>query len=532
VKITGVFPGRGAAFLLAFGMALMTVSLASGAPTASLVDPTARLNYGATSGSTELVLQVDGLSSQDKQSPTLLQNIRDLGQPSLPNVDVRTQEREPAGATARTWLVMLTVKDLPANSSQKRHLSLDVAGRTTLVEYTLTNQAVASFSWTVKAPASIAIQPGQAIPIGVFVGPVPATAVTVVNPYLVETKRKSLIAQNGLQLCRAPTGTCDRIDIPANTAVQLWMQGADGIGQYDGSLTVAANEKPQGDVITLTVYSTTLCLQAFGILAIFLGVLLAWGVIVFGRNLLNRDQMLVPAALLRARLSALRPDLEQNPTGVATPRISANIDALLNNLTPAQLATVGLPGILPTPGSTVPSADQLTAYRQRLQQSADWASVLETIVNDGLKLVWSRWANANNAQRQIITTAITNLDTIAEGQNPPSLDTVRPLIQAELNRVNAAFPAAPAALGGAPPSPKTYEQLNVQILQISAITWIVVIVATTAVGALALVLNSSFGSLSDFVTCVLWGLGLPIGGQALSASLGSVGTSFGVSVTR
>ncbi|MGY8662416.1 hypothetical protein Q3C01_08615 [Bradyrhizobium sp. UFLA05-109] len=58
------------------------------------------------------------------------------------------------------------------------------------------------------------------------------------------------------------------------------------------------------------------------------------------------------------------------------------------------------------------------------------------------------------------------------------------------------------------------------------------LLATIVVGALALVLNSSSGNFNDFITRVAWELGVPIGGQAMTASFGSVVTSLGVSVVK
>jgi hypothetical protein len=72
----------------------------------------------------------------------------------------------------------------------------------------------------------------------------------------------------------------------------------------------------------------------------------------------------------------------------------------------------------------------------------------------------------------------------------------------------------------------------VQIAAISLMTWLIVIGATTVVGALALVLNNKFGSAVDFVTCFAWGLGVPIGQAAMSASLGTVGNSLGITLPK
>jgi hypothetical protein len=519
---------RIAACVIAIGSALMLVGLAGAAPRVTLVDATARLDYGATGGNAVMVLQVDGLESADVQKPDLVKNVHDLLLPSPPNVsvEVKTEERQP-GATARTWLLMMTIKDLPAKSSQKRYLGLDVAGKSTNVEYTLTNQTVSSFSWTVKAPASIAISPGQAIPITISVGPVPATGVTVVSPYLIEGTRNSLLAPNGLRLCRVKTDPCPEttINLAAYEPAQLWLLGAEGIGQYAGSLTVAAREKPEGDSQNITVYSTTPCLQVLGIVVIFCGVFLAWVVNVFGRNLVNRNQMLAPAALLRARLSALETVLATNPTGFETRHTTDKITEVLGSLEPSQLR---VPGVWPPAWNAAPSEDQLAAYRKTLQDGANWTAVLEAIVNDGFKPIWSHWTDAS--KRDAIKTATGNIDALSVATSPPALDTTREKIQAQVNPVTSSRKAEEAA---PPPPPKTYQQLNVQIAQVSVIAWIIVILATTAVGALALVLkSSSFGSLADFVTCVLWGLGIPVAGQALSSvGMASVQTPLGVSVT-
>lgn len=515
--------------------AAMWASAAVAAPTATLIDPTARLDYGATGGNVTMVLQVDGLDAQAKQNSDLVQNLHDLDQPNPPNVtvDIKAEERAPSGSTARTWLLLLRIAGLPANSTQKRYLALDVGGKSVLLDYTLTNKAVANFSWTVKAPPSIAICPGQAIPLAISVGPVPATGITLINPHLVEKTRKSLIAPSGLRLCRNPGDPCndEKIDIPASSVTQLWLRGAEGVGQYEGTVTVASTEKPEGDAVPLTVYSTRRSLQVLGIIAIFGGVLLAWVVTVFGRNLLNRDQLLLPAALLRERIAALQPRLNANPTGIATPNLTTTITRLLGALSPTALTAAGLPRWFPVSSNALPSADQLDTYRRTLQGAADWAADLEAIVHEGLEHIWSHWNAATPAQQAAITAAITALDLIAAGiGGAPAIDSVRQQIRTQVNTVNTALGVAP--LGGAAPVPKTYDQLNVQIIQISAISWALVIVATTAVGTLALVINNTFGSFADFVTCILWGLGLPIAGQALTASMGTVGTSLGVSVSK
>src|SRR5207237_584540 len=131
--------------------------------------------------------------------------------------------------------------------------------------------------------------------------------------------------------------------------------------------------------------------------------------------------------------------------------------------------------------------------------------------------------------------AIKNLDDTVLVTTPPTLEKVRERIKGELDRLDAvlrgvAQPAA--AVGAVPAAPKTVEQLTVQVALVSAFMWLFVIVATTLVGTLALVLSNSFGSASDYLTCLLWGLGLPIGGQAVAATMGGVGASLGITITK
>ena len=505
-------------------------------PKVSLIKSTARLDYQSTDGKPTMVLQVDGLDAGELKDPTLLakEKLHDVGDPPLAKVDVLDIKESSSGTTARTWIVTLDIAGLPANSMQRRYLSVDVRGASTALEYTLTNKPEADFSWTVKAPASIAIRPGDPIPVWIAVGPVAATRLVLVGPYLTEKTTKALIAPKGLRLC--DESRCDCNDdgsaapigpLVANSAAQLWICGASGIGQYDGTVMIASAEKPQGDAVTLSVSLTTLCLQGLGIAVIFVSALLTWFVTIFARNLVNRNQMLLPVSRLLGRLAAVQATVSGNQTGVGTPNLQVAIARLQNGLSEPQLQQLGLPPRVPAPWSAAPASIQADAYRNALQNGADWLAVLEVICQRGLAVLLLRWNGAQAAGQQAIRAAITALDAIANSTNAPALDAVRTQVQTQINTVNGIN-----AVGGGATAVPSYDHLMFQITQFSAAAWLVVLLATTIVGSLALVLNSSFGSLTDFVTCIAWGLGVPIGGQAMTASFGTVATSLGISVAK
>ena len=523
--------------LLCFAGLAAASSAAIAAPTVTLVNPTVRLDSGQSEGEVQMVLQLNGLDADQAQDQKLLNETDVVSQDSWPFKFVGGQPMGSPGPTSATWHVRLQLGGLPANSTQTRYLSVTIAGASTALEYTLTNKPTESFSWTIKAPPTIAIGPNQDIPVSITVGPVPAHNVKLVGPYLPEKKTSALIASHGLTLlcdCKheADKNADNNIDLPAHSTTQFWLRGADGVGQYDGSVTIVCNEKPEGDAVALSILSTTGVRQSFGVAVFFVSALLTWFVTVFARNLFNRDQMLLPVPRLRARLANVQTQVEDHrPAGVDTPHFIATITRLLGQLDETQLVALGLPGKIPSPWTPSPPSNQADAYRNALQGIADWLAVLETIYGDGFAVIWPKLAGATQAQRQAIIDATTALDQLLVPLTAPPLDGVRQTIFSKVNVVMGAI--APMG-GGAPAAPaaRSYDQLSMQIAQISTAVWLVVLLGTTVVGSMALVLNSSFGSLMDFAMCVAWGLGLPIGSQALTASFGTVGTSLGMSMQR
>lgn len=85
----------------------------------TLTDSTAEIEYGQTTGKARMIMQVDGLDAQGLKAPSLVSNTRDLGSPTPPpieKIEIKSTELQPAGATSRVFLLLVTVADLPANS--------------------------------------------------------------------------------------------------------------------------------------------------------------------------------------------------------------------------------------------------------------------------------------------------------------------------------------------------------------------------------------------------------------------------------
>jgi hypothetical protein len=69
---------------------------------------------------------------------------------------------------------------------------------------------------------------------------------------------------------------------------------------------------------------------------------------------------------------------------------------------------------------------------------------------------------------------------------------------------------------------------------LNVVTWLVFGGLATVAGVYVLIIsNLGFGLLADFVVCLFWGFGLPVGSQQLmQLTPGSVVTALGVTVPK
>lgn len=502
---------------------------AAASPVVTLVDSTMQVELGPSGIGGHLLLKADGLSADQMQSK-LVTTVKDLEFPRRTGTVSFDEAVEimPAGATSRMWLLGATIKDLPSESTAKRYVTVRFDGASMTFAYLLTNKSATPFSWKIAWPSStVSISPGDPIQFQINVIQGPATGVTL-HANLLEKMRKTQASASGLRLCRggATSNDCAPFDLQTGPT-NVWLVGVEGVGQFDGSLVLAAREKPEGDTFTMSINSSSIEYRLGGMLVIFVGVVLVWVVSVFGRYKANRDQLLIPASVLREKLSLIEIDLGANKTNTKTPNVAAAIQTQRQALAETLLEQSGLPAKFPLPwnAGSVP-ADQVEKYRQYLQKVSDWVTVLEAIVYDGMDKAWSEWKpNSTAAETQAIAAAIANLDNLAGvGGTAPSIDSVRSQIRTELSTLKAklaspapAFLLATLALG--PTTSPTPGQLRMEIAKIALLAWSFLAVVTVLLGSYVLVLsNNGFGSLGDYLLCFLWGVGIPVGAQMSPAT--------------
>lgn len=385
------------------------------------------------------------------------------------------------------------------------------------------------FAWTVKPTPVLTRSPGEPLPLSIVVGPVPASGVTVVQSALVERISRRPLAPAGLRLCPTAVKDCagQPLDVPANSSAALWLWGAEGMGVYEGSVTVAAREKPEGDAVAMTVNSSSRASKAWGVAAIAFSIFLTWLLSVFVRNRANRAQLLLPVALTMRTLSTLRGQFDAGERQLPAPKVALRLADIESQLASPVLAANGLPPSVPWAGP--PAGPNVDAYRKHLQAQNDWLLAMTILVREGLQPAWDLWRLADAGARQQISKAVVDMDALSQAAVAPTPDAMRASLKNIVAAMTAGTKAGPML---APPvQVGTPEQLLVQVAGLSAAGWVFLLLVTTLGGAYILVLGpggAGFGTVTDYAQCLLWGAGMPAGAQLMQASTASIATSFGV----
>ena len=514
------------------------------AATASLLDPIARIEYGKDSGQASVLLKVEGLDAAGLADKALVEKVVDLNglseQPAVKK-EITAEEMTPAGASSRFWRLTLYASGLSSGTSQSRWMSVVLSGNDVNLPYTLTNGSSAKFNWAVKSVPVLTVQPGQPLPVSISVGPVPASKVKVLQSTLAEKTTKTLFAPDGLRLCKTQKQSdCETNDInlPQNSVWQLFLHGTKGACVYEGIVTIAAFEKPEGESISLTANSSTGERKAWGVGLIFLSATLTFVMTVLMRNKINRNQLILPVSSTLNALVNLQNEYAKGKLNDAAPIIESRIKKTVVGLSMENLLMNGLPSSIPLWGGSTSSVI-VDGYRKYVQIASDWTQALSILLHEGLAPAWALHVKSTSPDvTQKAAEAVAAIDRLADVQSPPTTESLRASLHTIIATMNqpadgckniTGFIDGLSKTAGSIQSP---EQLRVEIAGLSLIGWIFLLLITTLSGGYILVVagpNSlGFGTLPDYFLCILWGFGLPSGTQMLQSTTGSIATTFGV----
>jgi hypothetical protein len=518
---------------------LLTSVLAHAAtqPPPSLVDTTARIEYGHVEGTARLLLKVDGLDTTAMAQTDLLGDVADSSLPKPTSVSIGKDRPEiQHGATSRMWLLTLAVKDLPTNTTQARYLTVTLGGKDATLAYTLTNMAADKFTWTVRGPPAITIVPGAPVPISLSMGNVPASAVTVLRSDLVDKSTHAPISETGLNLCRSSTLSCatESITLGPSEPGKLWLWGANTPGRFEGTVTIATPEKPEGDPITLSVYVTSIWYELAGVGAILVGVIVSWFFTVFIKSRINRDQLLLPVAALVETLGLIKAELTANPTQINAVNVTTKLTNIMSALSAVNLQLAGLPPTVPSPWTAPPTTAGVDGYRAYIQTQSDWTSALQLIVQSGLAPTWAKWKSTPQVRQNIVEAALSQIDLLMAVPTPPAINALQAQLQVLLTKLNADLAGAGiVVLAASMPvtTVRSTDQIQIEVARLGMAAWAFIAVATSLAGAYILVFSPTavgFGNPLDFLLCLLWGFGLSAGPQLMQSTTNSISATFGV----
>lgn len=526
------------------------VLIANGLPSAAFAQTSstpvvtnivAFIGNGVSDGNAVIIVATSNPDDSKQSDQIIPTNIEDIGTPTPPSVHFQKVSELSRSASQRNWLIEFKVQGMPADTSQQRYVRFASGGLEHTYPFTLTNIPDPVFKWTLHAPPVMAIDHRDAIPIGISVGAVPATAIHLVYASIIEKSRKVTIAATSLQLCKFAEGDCPLdekgIQIGARQSQELWLRGDLRPGQYEGNILIATPEKPEGDSIPVSVSVSSPLARFWGVVAIFFGVVFGWLATVFARNLLNRYQLLLPAAELRERLAAAQSIVDtalNADTGrPKVPSLITKIEQLTRDLENIRLESRGLPARIPAPWAPLPTTGGLDTYLRYLQEKADWVLAIEIVINSGLSFAWSKWNAQDPAAQTAVTDAVAGMMTLLYGATPLPAAELNQRLDLLRKRLVDSIQPGPASASALPPTSeaRSTAELRVQITRVGELAWAFVTVATTLVGSYILIFQSSatgFGSPADYMTCLLWGFGFSAGSQLLNSTPASIATSFGI----
>lgn len=342
------------------------------------------------------------------------------------------------------------------------------------------------------------------------------------NPRLVQPilRDRDSGARVEFQLC-VPSGDCRPRALQGKTSHPLELRSATSRirpGNYVGNITIVADGDPEGESAEMSLYVSGRNYRLLGVLAIAVGVVLAWLLTVKIRNRIARIELRKVLDLLESRAASLKEKLIA-AFGDAAPNKAPRSFAVLGRIDADLTEARGLlPPGLPLPGQA-PWANQ-TAFEALVSAMDGRLDGLSVIVDDGLVPASAIGAPGGDE-------AVAKIDALADQSGLLSLPE---LTRKVLELLDAARDRPEYAPGPVSARSTASEKYRSEVVLLGAVSWGVILVGTILAGTAALILpDKDFGRINDYVVCLLWGLGVPVaGGQITSLGADAVRTALSV----
>jgi hypothetical protein len=505
---------------------------------ASLVPSSFIFASRSSEGSVSATLQVTGLSGAPGNQRNPL--VTDAGQPADNGTQVKITTGPPkldASNDVLTEDVKITVWKMPADRTEERFLTVQIAGHVLSVGYKLTNVPSTKFSWTLRAPTTWAGRPRQAIPLKISTGSIDANDVKAETlPFLFEKTSGHAAPVRYLSKQIACPLNHEPISLTANTTQDLWLidcnepkpswlsclwSGGCGYGDYAGTISISSHEKPEGDTISLTLQSTDWKIRVLGTIVLVVCTIVSFLATTGLNKKIDKLTLFEPLARQREEFLRLHVQLSSNlHQENQMAQTEHKLQCLIKQREQFKIS---------------PMSDE--ELRQLAQSGAAWQVALTTIIKDGV-------GHVDQLSKLDQKSFLDRLDNLAGLSQPPGVDKVTAII----NEAVTAPPVGPPVVGvvgtamalfrstptlprRAPVRSPSSTELLASINSWNFIAFVVLTASTALVGFYNLVWTNSFGTVQDIVSCALWGFGFPIGSKAVT-TLASIATTLGLNLSR
>lgn len=409
-----------------------------------------------------------------------------------------------------------------------------------LVLSAVANGQGAPLAWAVHGPgAAITVTPDDRFPIVFVIGAQPANNVRVLSSSVAEQDDRTSIAKQGFLLCTAaqgaPTDPDCKVSVNITGTGTYWLQAAGGLpsaGHYTGSILVSSSVKPEGESVALDVYISTAWQKFFGAVAVLVGVGLSWLLTEWLRTRHTRAELLVPAAFLREQLQRVADALDTVPKALPTSTFdhtTRRLRSLQDRLTETALERERfIPRSISSPFGA-PALDA-QGYKALIEAVQKWIDPLLGVVAAIRKAAEPLLTDGRKEVLALVEAAVSQVDQLVIDDAPPTASTlatkltpIQATLESELRKLSV---PVPAPVAGASAAGASAQQIQLDLARSGALAWALTAVITTLIGWYVVVLSDlGFGTCRDYVMCVAWGLGLPIGAGLLQQTRQSVVTA-------
>ncbi len=310
-------------------------------------------------------------------------------------------------------------------------------------------------------------------------------------------------------------------------------------GVFTGTLTLDTEEATDSKTLSLTLQRTSRSAQGRGLALLVAGIVLAWFVTVFARSRINREQALLPVALLSQKLDSLRSKLALLTAFATDVKLTRSaIESVAQELT---IVNLDAKQLLPPriPGLAQPGNTQLTAYQDFLQRKSQIVENLDVIVV-GIESGAAVLPATPQPGIGDLHALVSKIDAFS-GTLPQDSNVLRTQIKTVIDNYSSGpgprmlgFAAQPTTHPFDRPVALSVVSISLQIQTIGLLFWAVWGTLSVIIGFTVLI-NSSpgFGLFTDYIRCFLWGFGLPVAGQGLQQlTMSSVNSQLGINLPK